>query len=421
MLPPQARTSQPAAVSDVGCSGGSFCRQAVNCCRRCGSSTVSAALLHASESVMLRNQLCSGSAVRERGTQSSTMAIHRHPLHILPHKILQKRESGTHDPAAPRLPAQQPSGRPGSAEEQPHPALTHRHGFISEHREQRAPHHHVCHRLSVLQHKGAELCPEAAPAPRRIPHKRTGTAPSPRPGTPCLSRPSSSRCGPALLPAPPPPPRPSCRAPGGRTGPPERRAAGRRGVTAGSHSGHRPARRPAPTCSSVASHSSHCAVRSVGCSPRRRKKYLRDRGTETGSGGARGAGGRKDGQTAPHSLTDGVGGEEHRAALQPQGGGPRGAQRGRRRLCGTGSSSGEGDRGGRAAQGRPRPPAPQRGPAEGLTSGLGPAELYRSGGASSGRHHLQRRRAAGRHPQLHGHEMMKPEAHSWGGTRVLAR
>lgn len=145
-------------------------------------------------------------------------------------------------------------------------------------------------------------------------------------------------------------------------------------------------------------------------------------GQRDGDRERRGAGGgRTEGRTAPHSLTDGVGGEEHRAALQPQGGGPRGAQRGRRRLCGTGSSSGEGDRGGRAAQERPRPPAPQRGPAEGLTSGLGPAELYRSGGASSGRHHLQRRRAAGRHPQLHGHEMMKPEAHSWGGTRVLAR
>lgn len=82
-------------------------------------------------------------------------------------------------------------------------------------------------------------------------------------------------------------------------------------------------------------------------------------GQRDGDRERRGAGGgRTEGRTAPHSLTDGVGGEEHRAALQPQGGGPRGAQRGRRRLCGTGSSSGEGDRGGRAAQGRPRPPPP---------------------------------------------------------------
>lgn len=54
-----------------------------------------------------------------------------------------------------------------------------------------------------------------------------------------------------------------------------------------------PPRRPALTCSSVASHSSHWVVRSVGCSPRRRKKYLRDRGTERGNGGGEG-GGRTD-------------------------------------------------------------------------------------------------------------------------------
>ena len=67
MLPHQAHTSQPGAVSGGGRGRGSFCRQAVNSCRCRGSSTVSAAFLHASENVMLRNQLCSGSAVRGRG------------------------------------------------------------------------------------------------------------------------------------------------------------------------------------------------------------------------------------------------------------------------------------------------------------------------------------------------------------------
>lgn len=64
---------------------------------------------------------------------------------------------------------------------------------------------------------------------------------SPRPGTPCLSPPSSARCGPAV---PPAPPRPFGRAPGGHTGPPARQAAGRRAVTAVPHSG--PAPPPGP-------------------------------------------------------------------------------------------------------------------------------------------------------------------------------
>lgn len=132
------------------------------------------------------------------------------------------------------------------------------------------------------------------------------------------------------------------------------------------------------------------------------------------------AGGRVvDGRTAPDSLADGIGGEEHRAALQLQGGGPWGTQRGRRRLCGTVRPSGEGDRGGRAARRRPRPPPPN-GPGEGLTSGLGPAELHRSAGAVCGRHHLQRRGTACRHPQPHGSALMQPETRP-GAAHELSR
>lgn len=133
------------------------------------------------------------------------------------------------------------------------------------------------------------------------------------------------------------------------------------------------------------------------------------------------AGGRVvDGRTAPDSLADGIGGEEHRAALQLQGGGPWGTQRGRRRLCGTVRPSGEGDRGGRAARRRPRPPPPN-GP-------RGRPHLR----ARPSRAAPERRRSVRPPPPSAPRDCLPPPAAAWlradatrnaprGSTRTLAR
>lgn len=125
--------------------------------------------------------------------------------------------------------------------------------------------------------------PPNPPPPQRAGFSHAGGSHLPRQGKRCLSRTSSARCKPAASPGPPPPPAPSCRAPAARTRPPPPPAgSGRRnGGQAGR--GHEPGPRPGgpaaprtPTCSSVASHSSHWLVRSVGSCPPARKKYLRE-------------------------------------------------------------------------------------------------------------------------------------------------
>lgn len=112
----------------------------------------------------------------------------------------------------------------------------------------------------------------------------------PQQGRQCLSRTNSARCKPAAFPGAPPPPAPSCHAPAVRTGPPPPPAGRSRGRNGTGRDGGgvrqaRPQARPhhgvpaapqPPTCSSVASHSSHWLVRSVGSCPPARNKYLQE-------------------------------------------------------------------------------------------------------------------------------------------------
>lgn len=199
---------------------------------------------------------------------------------------------------------------------------------------------------STLQGEGPTPSPVVSPRELGSPHP---VSHSPQRGRQCLSWTSSALCGPATSPGPALPPAPSCRAPAERTGQlrqpagsrQRQKGSGRPGPVVGRGSRHTPG---APTCSSVASHSSHWLVRSVGSSPRARKKNLG--GVEERRGWRlRG----RPSSPPPHtrySLADGVGGEEDGAAVQLQGGHPWRPQRGEGPLC----------RGEQARQARRPPP-----------------------------------------------------------------
>lgn len=126
-----------------------------------------------------------------------------------------------------------------------------------------------------------------------------------------------------------------------------------------------PAAPQPPTCSSVASHSSHWLVRSVGSCPPARNKYLQE--GERRAGAALRLRPRSllgvTPQPPRYSLADGVGGEEDGAAVQLQGGHPRRAQRRQGLLWGGGRAGREawGGHGG-ASRCRGSPPPGAAGP-----------------------------------------------------------